>query len=476
MTPPTQEIVIPARIHRRSPAWQFVAVFSGLFLEVFIIYIFESSTWIRYLLYILRAWQIAALLPLVMFIVAFVTVSVASLSLGFRINYSLAARTSVAGLWVAPFLIFLLIRSWGAVVFWFLLVIEFAQLIAFVMSFSRKESAATNGLHPSVTFAGLPSGKAWNTDSFFSAYFLIGAIWAAICLQLEWAGLALAIATVALIRRSAKMLLDSPSLKPFHAARRVPAALMIVALLFAFLWLPRGGPGYDGSLQQAMDSLLGLYMRPVKARVAKPHGPQSMPLVTDIFPGVLLYPDAHKRTKVVAPRPASGQGFSPSAKPFVIPFDGVYWLWQPPANRPPKTAIIKYGSPAKLGFHSTDNTSLWMEAHQNLGTQVDLACCSAIQVVIENHDSFPKTSSMELIADNADAPNSPRLSLGIQPIPPIGLQNEPSRNEQTLTFQVPRQSSAHGFNELTVSFRLNYWRGGRSAKIAIRQFILIPRR
>jgi hypothetical protein len=157
---------------------------------------------------------------------------------------------------------------------------------------------------------------------------------------------------------------------------------------------------------------------------------------------------------------------------FTIPFDGVYWFWRPPADHPPESAVIKHGSPARLTFRSTDGAPLWMEARQNLGSQINIQCCGAIEVEVENADSHPETVAIELTLRSTSAPGGPSESLGMQQLLVRAPTTAAKVIEQTLTFRVPSHLKIRSFDELTVRFRLKWWRGDKSA---VSRFVLVPR-
>jgi hypothetical protein len=156
-----------------------------------------------------------------------------------------------------------------------------------------------------------------------------------------------------------------------------------------------------------------------------------------------------------------------ASKPYHIPFDGVYWFWRPPGDHPPESAVVKQGSPAKLIFRSTDGTPLWMEAHQNLVSDIPIECCSAIEVAIENADAHPDSIAVELLVSNTKLAGKPSESLGVLALTSSGGQR--------LKFKIPRRMKMRSFDELTIRFRMKFWRRSQSASIAIQGFALLPK-
>ena len=112
------------------------------------------------------------------------------------------------------------------------------------------------------------------------------------------------------------------------------------------------------------------------------------------FRGVILLVDKPDQ-KVVPPAPVTLKSgfFDPSREPLVIPFSGVYWFLRAPDRLPPATSLIRRGSPDELFFRSADRRPLTMEAHQHLGRQVNLDCCSGLDVDLVSLDHFPGTNT-----------------------------------------------------------------------------------
>ena len=201
----------------------------------------------------------------------------------------------------------------------------------------------------------------------------------------------------------------------------------------------------------------------------------------DANSGVILWPEEAKLTKLIAPAPAMGNGLLKShrmANPLVIPFNGVYWFFKAPDLHPPVTSRQAQGSPDALDIHSTDRRPLSMEAHENLGSMIDLDCCSRIQISIRNADRYPETVSMELILVNSSLSEKPSESLGtitVKSTPSWSLRGGQSLVHETLNFSIPPHHSLRRFDEMKIVFRLDAFRADDGAKIAIDHFVLIPR-
>jgi hypothetical protein len=197
------------------------------------------------------------------------------------------------------------------------------------------------------------------------------------------------------------------------------------------------------------------------------------------FPGVILWPELKPTVTLIAPLPALGSNpfQGRPAQPLSIPFGGEYWMFRWPFAHPPSTSILERGTPASLGFSTTDHTPLQMEAHQKLETPIDLGCCSKIQIEVLNADRYPGTLSLELVLINSELPGAVPLSLGSIPVASHpGTEHDlvvPVR--ETLEFAVPPKSWLEQFTELKIVFHRARLRMDKSAKVSVERFVLLPR-
>ncbi len=114
-----------------------------------------------------------------------------------------------------------------------------------------------------------------------------------------------------------------------------------------------------------------------------------------------------------------------------------------------------------------------MEAHQRLDREIDLSCCSKIDVDVLNADKHPGTVTVELgLMLHAGTP----LRLGPEPIlsKPDLFVNPVTPVRETLEFNVPWFAQRE-FDEFDVIFHRSRERVDRSARIAIERFVLVPR-
>jgi hypothetical protein len=401
----------------------------------------------------------------------------------------IALRTASPALWLPPLLMFSAQRSWFALVIWVVLAVEVSRLIAFVRGISEDDGLATlELLFPDRMFAIHSQPFVSGLGSVLGSVAVQAAVVAAIDNRPILADLLLVVGTGALVHRGVQMIRDSPASQHPSPASRSLTELVVVTFVIAFAWLPyslgAGGSGIGGNSFAAGRRLLGSTFALPAGRVRTlPNRDRNTregtyPVVIDtVFTGVLLYPEVESHLKLVAPTLNRTRGGFGSARsdPLSIPFDGVYWFWRPPADRPPPTSVLRHGSPAVQTFRSLDGAPLWMEARQNLGAAVGLGSYSAIEIVIDNADAFPGTVAMELQVRNTMLPGKPSESLGLREVSVPAGMNRGVPAVQTLSFRVPSQIKIDSFDELTVRYRLKWWRGDKSAKIAIDRFRLVPK-
>jgi hypothetical protein len=198
-------------------------------------------------------------------------------------------------------------------------------------------------------------------------------------------------------------------------------------------------------------------------------------------PGIVLWPEKQTLTKLVAPTPVFGNGLLTSrrgGKPLEIPFEGVYWFFKAPDQHPPRTSLQAHGSPELLNIHSTDRRPLKMEAHEHLGSMLNLDCCGKIQIAIRNADPYSETVSLELILINSSLPGKPSQSLGsalVKSKRTWKLYGEQPPTRETLSFVIPPNPAIRRFDEVKIVFRLDAFRADDGPKIAIDHLVLVPR-
>lgn len=197
--------------------------------------------------------------------------------------------------------------------------------------------------------------------------------------------------------------------------------------------------------------------------------------------GIVLWPKRQTYTKLIAPTPISFRQ-KPSSKererPLIVPFQGVYWFYRAPDVQPPAKSREAQGSPEIFDIRSTDRLPLSMEARQNLGSLIDLGCCSRIQVAIRNADRYPRSVSLELVLVDTASPGRPHQSLGMQNVNstrPWRLYQDRSPATETLSFAIPFRSAIRLFDEIHKVFHLDVDRADAGARIGIDHLTLVPR-
>ena len=197
------------------------------------------------------------------------------------------------------------------------------------------------------------------------------------------------------------------------------------------------------------------------------------------YVGIILWPPPIKKTELVLPSPrAASFAIGRAAKPVVIPFDGQYWYFKAPSTRPGPRAHIAHGRATYANVRSTNSAPLLMEAYQNLGTLIDLKCCSEIDVAITNADIRPGTIGLGVRLADSDSVEEPSLDLGERTIvsskaAQIPLNRPPV--EEVLRFPISQSTTIHRFDQITLIFLPAPQRAQVGAKVSIESFTFIPR-
>jgi hypothetical protein len=196
------------------------------------------------------------------------------------------------------------------------------------------------------------------------------------------------------------------------------------------------------------------------------------------YRGVILWQDVKPPDVLVPPRPGAGRGIPKGKQLLTIPFDGVYWYYKFPDQRPPKDSYMARGSPSATTFRSADSIPLQMEARQNFITPIEMNCCSRMTVEILNADHAPGMLSIELGLVNLQLPGEPSQTLGVAYVTSTPQQvsgGEFQPVPEVLTFTFPANPRISRFDAAQIRFIRSGRRGASSAKIAIEQFTLVPR-
>jgi hypothetical protein len=192
--------------------------------------------------------------------------------------------------------------------------------------------------------------------------------------------------------------------------------------------------------------------------------------------GIILLPEHEQHTTLVPPLPSMPRSLFDARhrNPLSIPFYGAYWFFKLPDTQPPPNSYVTHGTPTEMTFFAPDSRPLMMEAHQNLGKLINLACCREIRIEIQNADRYPGTVSVELVLKNTREGQEGSVSLGSAPVTSTPGDLDVLMKE-TLTFPIPARSAISQFDELEIRFPRQRTRIFRSAKVAILRFVLVPR-
>jgi hypothetical protein len=183
------------------------------------------------------------------------------------------------------------------------------------------------------------------------------------------------------------------------------------------------------------------------------------------FPGVILRPPRKpKSTTLVVPRLNLSTQSEKVTRPLTIPFTGEYWMYQPPFVQPPRTSVVREGSPLELSFHTTNGTMLSMEARQELGVPVELSCCGRLDVDISQRGQIAELFLKVTLTDTRTKRN---LELGVAP---VGLNAS-----ETLHYPIPSDSEIKKFDEIRIVYRRRVMGSSRSLSVAVERFQLVPR-
>jgi hypothetical protein len=264
---------------------------------------------------------------------------------------------------------------------------------------------------------------------------------------------------------------ENPSRAVLRLGRAASTAVLVTAALL-LLGLPHGA--FSGAMGASAHN------RTPSGRRVPPRYKGTANPVSGIsgYERIILWPLPEKK-KVAAPPPSkvlrAGLNIS---KPMTIRFDGAYWYFQPRGNGVGTRAHVARGSPLTVNIRSNNHIPLIMEAHQALGAPIPLACCRDMQVTIENSDNTPGLIAIGVLLTDSTSLGKPTSYLGQQTVvstEPGRFAVKPSPIPEVLHFTIPSHSQIERFDEITLVFFPDAERPYTGAKIAIKQFDLIPR-
>ena len=253
----------------------------------------------------------------------------------------------------------------------------------------------------------------------------------------------------------------------------IPRTLTVL-LLIAIALIPylRSGGGFAGALGALLQTNRST------ASVSSLGNRASSLAPRDSYSGVILVLPPKPHHEIVLPPPATPAQFSSlRKKPVIIPFDGAYWYFKQPDQRPKADAPVVRGDPTKKNIRSTDMRPLSMEAHQRLDTPIKMDCCRAIRLAIQNADNRPGAIFVEILLKDRASKATGTQSLRDLVIPSsedrhISLTRPPV--DEILSFPFPLHARGQQFDEITVVIKPAKERAHAGAHIAVQYFELIP--
>jgi len=224
---------------------------------------------------------------------------------------------------------------------------------------------------------------------------------------------------------------DSSAIKQFAGGKQSIVLCAFALFLTALALIPWIG-ALDGGLHSAHDA----FHKPSPAahRSMEPDKPGSE------YVGIILWPPPAKKTEITPPAPHFHSFAIGAAKPVVIPFDGPYWYFKAPSERPGPHAHVAHGRATDVSVSSSDSAPLLMEAHQNLGPSIDLACCSEIDIAVTNADIRPGRIALGLRLTDTRSIGKPSKDLGERMIASSEVDRIPLTRppvKEVLRFPIP---------------------------------------
>jgi hypothetical protein len=182
------------------------------------------------------------------------------------------------------------------------------------------------------------------------------------------------------------------------------------------------------------------------------------------FPGVILRSAQKPKSSVlVFPRPSLLKEGEPITHPLSIPFTGEYWMYQPPFTRPPRTSILRQGTPLELSFHTNNGSSLLMEARQTLAVPLDLSCCGRLDIDVTQRGGLMELNLKVTLIDSSSRRS---LDLGTASVGPDAAQ--------TLRYSIPARGEFKKFDEIRIVYRRPRFGFTHSVSLAVERFLLVP--
>ena len=309
-------------------------------------------------------------------------------------------RTAQTAIWLAPIAI-LFSRSPVA-----------ALVVTLVFTISATELFYSDWAESARALARIPSFRAFGFALALAGQTTIVAVWMGAPL--------LAAALLCLSAAGSGSPFSCCRLPAQQTVELAEALLKVVVSVILGVGMTVGGrfAGFHSDSQSRLDPDPKTQARPREfiTNLYQPSSSARSRKVTDrSFPGVILWPEVKpEQQTLVAPASTSVQSAllrSRARRPIFLSREGP-WMFKPPQQAPPRGSYFKRASPLDQSFLTTDQRPLSMEGLQKLNHPLDLGCCRAIQVAIENADRYPDTVALETLLIDSQAPGQPVQSLG----------------------------------------------------------------
>jgi hypothetical protein len=385
----------------------------------------------------------------------------------------LVLSCGVAWAMVPPIVLLLHLRSpWAPLMMIVVSVASAASLhqlvpvVDLALSEPHKQESTPFGLLP-VSYSGIWLAMAIAAGLEGAAIpFLAGWLFAA--------GLLLAAAIFALLwQRASASSKEAQARQNDRAPAKLVFTLLLAVLVSTIALIPRLSGGWPGSGDRGLS---GKSARGREGSAAK--GQVRNASADPGYKGIILWM-VPKKKEIVAPAPLSLlPAPGSSRRSVVIPFDGPYWYFQVPHSSPGRNAHIVHGDPTGVNIRSTSLLPLVMEAHQSLGSSIDLASCRELEVDIRNGDNIPGNILLGVILTDSHTPGKPSMHLGERAVTssqPGHFTVKSSPVSEELRYTIPSRRPIDRFDEITVDYTPAPDRAIIGAKIAIQQFVLLPR-
>lgn len=196
------------------------------------------------------------------------------------------------------------------------------------------------------------------------------------------------------------------------------------------------------------------------------------------YESIILWPEPEKK-QIVAPIPEAQnvrlKGFK---EPLKVRFNGEYWYFQPPDKGPGPEAHQAHGSPLDVNIEANNFVALTMEAHQELGSAIELGRCGEVDVEVLNRDNSAGRVAVGVLLTDSRALGKPTIYLGQQPVKSSEPENftiKTSAVSEVLRFTVPATGKIRKFDEIEVMFFPDGEDFEKGPKMAVAEFELKPR-